>query len=181
MTDYIVRHGETTASRDGLFAGPGFVTELTDKGVMQAAEAGRAATNKGIERICSSTSPRALETARIIADVLGYASDIVPEPRIAEYDMGILSGTPFRGVMPHIIFGAEGSEDPDEFRLRVVNGVLEQHDPEVDTLFVAHNGVMQVLQTIYEGLYADNFRDLPKFAHAEAIPIDVPILRLFVL
>lgn len=178
MSDLIARHGETEYGLKGLFAGPGVDNPLTPLGVMQAEHLAEtlATSPVVVDRIVSSPTPRAYDTASIVARRLGTGLTIIQEPGITEYDMGELTGTPFRiknqgsgledggfrNLSADEVLATKGVEDPELFRNRVVDGIRRWSDPEKQTLFVAHGGVMQVIDTMRHGLPAREFRDLPK-------------------
>lgn len=76
MNLYFIRHGESTANRDRVFAGHWDV-ELTDLGEEQAIKAARQAKFDGIQIdiIISSPLKRAYRTAELIALELGILPD----------------------------------------------------------------------------------------------------------
>jgi broad specificity phosphatase PhoE len=78
---YLVRHGHTQMNEAGLFSGQ-TETPLTEKGKRQAAAAGEQASNLHIDYIVSSPLSRAHDTARIIAQTIGY-----PENKIELTDL----------------------------------------------------------------------------------------------
>ncbi|HET9098239.1 MAG TPA: histidine phosphatase family protein [Candidatus Saccharimonadales bacterium] len=73
---FFVRHGETVLNAAGLFSGR-TETSLTPNGKGQAREAGLKLLDKvpHIDLIICSTLSRTLETAQIIADVIGYPKE----------------------------------------------------------------------------------------------------------
>jgi bisphosphoglycerate-dependent phosphoglycerate mutase len=90
---YIVRHGESEYNAKGLLAG---ITDipLTDTGREQARQAGAQLAQLGITRIVSSPLVRAYETARIIADTIGFDPEaIIVDERLHERNFGELEGT----------------------------------------------------------------------------------------
>jgi broad specificity phosphatase PhoE len=89
-TMHFIRHGATPENADNTIREKD--AELTDEGRGQAAEAGRQLKEKGVNAIVSSTLPRAMETAHIIASKLG----IIPQfdSRLNTWGMGTLEGQP---------------------------------------------------------------------------------------
>jgi broad specificity phosphatase PhoE len=71
---YFVRHGEAEMNAQGVFAGR-TETPLTEKGREQARLAGEEAKALGIDLIISSPLSRAHDTAKIIAETIGYPVD----------------------------------------------------------------------------------------------------------
>jgi broad specificity phosphatase PhoE len=70
---YLVRHGETQANVDVVFAGPNFNSPLTENGREQAYAEGERILqdNITIDHIFTSPADRAVQTAEIIAAVIG--------------------------------------------------------------------------------------------------------------
>jgi probable phosphoglycerate mutase len=90
---YFIRHGETQDNIDEVW--PRIDVPLTDKGREQARKAGRDAKQQGLhfDLIISSTLPRAIETAQLVAAEVGYPLDrIETSPLLVERVMGDLTG-----------------------------------------------------------------------------------------
>ena len=92
---YFIRHGESEANLRHLFAGQRDDSSLTEKGKSQALIEGNKLKelNINVDVIISSPLKRAFDTAKIVADAIGYGKEIVVDSRIIEYDMGDLTGT----------------------------------------------------------------------------------------
>jgi broad specificity phosphatase PhoE len=91
-TFFLVRHGESENNVKRLLSSwpEKQIFHLTEKGREQATAAAEKLRGKEIMKIYSSPITRALETARIIADVVGV--DIVQDERLRETDFGIYDG-----------------------------------------------------------------------------------------
>lgn len=90
---YFCRHGLTQLNVDGKFAGAGTETPLTREGRLQAKQAGQEAKRLGIQHIVSSTQGRAHETAKIIAEEIGYPPEKIELNSLAvERHFGSLEG-----------------------------------------------------------------------------------------
>ncbi|MEZ4905113.1 MAG: histidine phosphatase family protein [Spirosomataceae bacterium] len=83
---YIVRHAK--AEDGGPFFND-FDRELTSSGIMDAAKMGKFLTNKGLKPhlLVSSSAPRALKTAQLIAEQLSFPSEFIKTTRDL-YDKG---------------------------------------------------------------------------------------------
>ncbi len=114
---YFIRHGESEANLREVFAGQKDDSALTEKGREQAREAGNKIKSLGlnIDIIVSSPLIRAFDTAKIVAQIIGYSKEIVIDGRITEYDMGILTGTPGHQITSKALVSAENAEDPEAF------------------------------------------------------------------
>ncbi|NQV88019.1 MAG: histidine phosphatase family protein [Parcubacteria group bacterium] len=159
---YFVRHGLSEANVKKVFAGQKDDSLLTEKGREQAKETGKEIITRKllIERIVSSPSKRALETAEIIAREINFdISKIIIDDRITEYDMGSLSGTPYNVISSSILVTAEGTENPQVFCNRICSCIKELDKLHGNTLVVSHGGVGRMLETIKEGRNVELFYD----------------------
>lgn len=101
---YIIRHAQAETEFASL---ADFDRQLTQAGISQAAHTGSAIAKTGIsfDLIISSTAARALQTAQIIADKTGYATNqIIKEPELYRSSfrlwMRIIHGIP--AIIEHI-------------------------------------------------------------------------------
>jgi probable phosphoglycerate mutase len=93
---FLVRHGESEANAAGVAQGSGLKSDLTEKGRSQAKQTGEFFKLKHIkfDKVYSSTSSRAVETADIIASELKYdIKEIKRDPLLNEGDSGNATGT----------------------------------------------------------------------------------------
>lgn len=74
---YFVRHGQSQANVDNVFAGPRLSAPLTTIGKKQAEAAGQRILDEKLRigRIITSPIERAHETAQFIARTIGYGSE----------------------------------------------------------------------------------------------------------
>ena len=93
---YFIRHGESEANLRHTFSGQQDDCLLTEKGRVQALAEGNKIKELGIkvDLIISSPLKRAQVTAQIVAEAINYNNEIKIDPRIIEYDMGDMTGTP---------------------------------------------------------------------------------------
>lgn len=87
---YFVRHGESEANILRVISNRGFQHGLTDKGRQQAALVAQQLKGAPIVKIFSSPLMRAVQTAQILAQMLGVPYETADALR--EYDCGILEG-----------------------------------------------------------------------------------------
>ncbi len=163
----LVRHGESLYNREGKVQGH-TNSLLTDLGREQARRVAEVLKDRGVEAIYTSDLARALETARIIGEVLGLEPVVLEGFR--EIALGEWEGRPIdeirRGDWENLerwysrpmnarIPGAESLED---FRKRVLatfQGVLEEHR-EGRIALVSHGGVLSVIISHVLGLDLNN-------------------------
>jgi len=160
MPLWFLRHGESEANARGRYAGGGEDSPLTEKGRLQARVA--------IERLPSDiswivTSPlaRAYETAAIVRDALGATVQLEVDDRVAEYNMGMMSGKPYQDVSTEEMVSSFDAEDPNEFWKRVTASLDELIERRGTGLLVAHTGVARVFVARREGLDPYDFRRAP--------------------
>jgi broad specificity phosphatase PhoE len=85
----LIRHGESTWNATGRWQGQGD-PPLSERGRAQAARLAEQLVNEGIDVIVASDLARALETAAILANALGVATE--SDPRLRELDVGRWTG-----------------------------------------------------------------------------------------
>ncbi len=92
---YFCRHGQSQLNKEGRWAGS-IETPLTDEGRAQARAAGKAAKTLGIDYILCSPLSRAHDTAKIIAEEIGYPLDQLDiNSLVIERHFGPLEGQPW--------------------------------------------------------------------------------------
>lgn len=171
---YFVRHGQSQANVRAVFAGPRLDAPLTDEGRAQAVAAARHIQTEHlhIDHIIASPVERAHTTAVLIAETLGIAPDSVRlDSRLAEYDMGSLSGQPLAGVTASQLVTAPGAENPKEFQRRVEAGLEDAKELPGNTLVVSHAGVGRMLETTRRGLDPATFFELPPYPNAQVVSL----------
>src|SRR6185295_13371408 len=161
----LVRHGQSTANRDGILQGR-TDTDLSDLGRRQAAQLGAWLHERGINWHAVYCSPlrRARDTARIIAGATG-APPPIEDPDLEEVHVGEMQGKSHAVLhQEHASFyqrGIEGMGDYSEFggesyadvQLRVQRlfaKLSERHrGAEQRVLLVSHGGLLfQLTKTL---------------------------------
>ena len=153
-----MRHGADDPDRLGGWSPFG----LTGEGRRQAREAAESLRGAGVERICSSDLPRAMETAEIAAEALGLA--VEPMPRFREADNGALAGLPVteaRERYPGLWWSRlewtqrwPGGESPALFHRRITDAWTDfrAENGGRTTLLVTHGGVIGVILCLERGI-----------------------------
>jgi len=170
MRLWLIRHGETDHNIKGVFQGQ-LDTPLTERGVEQAAQTGRAlAEIVRFDRVYASDLERALRTAHAVGEA--QSAEIRPDPRLRELHYGVLQGvayTDFRtvleehgihaewgpGVFSQTGIAAPGGESLDDLvaRLEAFLEDVRRHDGDAtDIAAVAHGGSLRTIITILLGL-----------------------------
>lgn len=166
---YFVRHGQSQANVDKVFAGSQLDSFLTVKGIRQADAAAQALEGKPFDIIVSSPLLRAQATARRIAKQLGYNGEILTEALLAERDFGEASGKRWDEVGALVDSGGVGGlETPEQLagRMRQLLSWFAKHEATY-ILAVGHGTAEGMLQTIYLGRPHHTFLETKELGNAE--------------
>lgn len=171
---YFVRHGESTSNLKKIYAGQRYDAKLTPKGEQQAREAGQKILDKGLDlhQLVSSPMTRAFRSAEIIAETIGFEGEIKKDARLAEFDMGDLSGKPWQDITSEQYTSANGSEDPEEFMIRVSSALDEYTKVQENVLISSHASVWRVIRASLEGIDPKHFYDMQSPPNGEIIPLE---------
>lgn len=144
---YFCRHGQSELNKAGMRAGQ-IETPLTEEGRLQAKQAGESARFLGIDYIISSPYSRALDTAQIIADAIGYPSEKIElNALFVERHFGVLEGQPYDPT--HNIDTIEGAEHTDLLFERVKKAYAHLQTIDADNvLVVGHSSTGRMLRHI---------------------------------
>jgi broad specificity phosphatase PhoE len=146
----VARHGEAEYETDLCSDDGGSLTPLGRK---QARELGVSLQGERVARVWTSSLSRAVQTAEIVAGLLGV--DVVVREGLREYGVGALAGTRlhekgyFEGVFRRWVAGdadaaIDGGERVDDVVARVqavLEEVADEHRGET-TLVVSHGGAI---------------------------------------
>lgn len=156
---YFVRHGLSQANVDRIWSGH-FDTLLVDEGRVQAQKAGESILEQSIhiDLIIASPLIRTQETARIIAEAIGYpVSKILTEQLLIERTFGILEGKlsdkffeQYKYPDLDTVQGAETVEALQERAQKVFDTI--QKRPEDNILLVGHGAFGRAIRRVAKGL-----------------------------
>lgn len=179
---YYLRHGQSQANVDGVYAGWSD-SPLTETGRQQAHQAAEVAKRLQIEKIFSSDLSRALETAEIVADALGMQrNEVIKTRKLREGGVGELAGKEDRGIpgtpnenMPgwdhysQTKNNSMGVEYIGDLRQRLQD-FLDELDmyPEETVLLVGHDVAGLTLREVLLRQYDDVFRQ-PSFPNGRIL------------
>jgi broad specificity phosphatase PhoE len=154
----LVRHGQSTANRDGILQGR-YDSPLSDLGRLQAAQLGAwfCRQKTVLDAVYSSPLTRARDTAQLVTEQLGRPP-VVIEPDLAEIHAGQMqekTGPVLRrdfptfyqrgieGLGDYSEFGGESYDDVQRRVSRVLGSLAERHrDGEQRVLLVSHGGFL---------------------------------------
>jgi len=169
---YFIRHGESEANRQGVFARDDVT--LTIKGINQVKKAAKQILSQKIliDVIISSPLRRAAQTAQIISDLIGLNKENIKyDWRISEYLVGEMAGQPEKGTSSLDLISAQGAENPFRFKKRVESFLNQYQNSQQNILVVSHTGVGRMIEVITKGLNPKTFYDLPKWPNAVLIKL----------
>lgn len=146
---YVMRHGLSLMNKAGLYSGRS-ETPLAPEGLEQARQAGEDIINLGlsIQKIVASPFSRAHDTARIIADVIGYPPEQIElNSLFIERDMGVMEGQPWSPDLD--LDGMSDVETRDTLFERCRFGYeFLQTIPEDVVLVVSHGATCRMLRHV---------------------------------
>lgn len=174
---YFVRHGETEANAAGVSSGSEFDTPLNDNGREQARTTGVELRGKKIDLIVSSPMSRAKETARIIADQVGYSPDkILVSDYFTERNMGIYSKNRESRFYADALADKlhESTETVAQMHKRVEKGLdwLKQQKAQ-NILLVSHGGISRILRLMHQNLPHSHMYKIDRLPNAEIYEFDL--------
>ncbi len=142
-----MRHGLTVMNAAGLRAG---ITEtpLTEEGKLTARSAAKAVEQLGIDCIVSSSMGRAVETAEIVAQVIGYPIDAIHKSDLLiERDFGVLEGAAY--VADQDLDNVDGMEKASVLQDRVIKALAWIDTlPGNTVLLVSHGATGRMLRHV---------------------------------
>jgi len=132
MKIFVVRHGETTWNKEGVFRGRKDVP-LNETGLWQAERTGAFFSRKGLSAIYSSPLARTIQTASLISQSAGVP--VTPDDAFIDMEFGLWDGLSLASVgegFPELLdtwryhpqrFRLQGAETLARVRKRVVDGL----------------------------------------------------------
>jgi broad specificity phosphatase PhoE len=173
-TVYFVRHGECVANVNGVIAGGGDDSPLTELGKIQAKETAQNLKDIQFDFVVSSPMSRAYDTAVIITEELHIAADsIMKKAEFTERNVGEFTGKPKEEYFAFEAAGGEAGETTSEMQERVREGLNWLGEQEFHNALVAtHNGTVRMIQTVLEDLPAKEFARFPQLHNGEYLKVD---------
>lgn len=160
----LVRHGQTTANRDGIVQGQ-LDTPLTEDGMASTVLKARKLVNFTFDAVYCSDLGRAKATLEIIARHVDGLPKAVYRADLREIDFGELSGKPKEEIMDTVLYhkanprlrypGGEGGDDLMS-RVRGFFAHADRKHGGCTILVVSHYGIMETAARLFTGHPHDN-------------------------
>ena len=99
-------------------------------------------------------------------------SEIIMDSRLAEYDLGLLTGRPRHAITSAELVSADEAEDPEAFMRRVTEAIHEYADMPGNTLIVSHAGVGRIFECARISKPLQEFYDIPGYPNASVVELD---------
>jgi len=158
MRLYLMRHAVSEGNEKGLFQGK-MDFPLSEKGREQSLKAAQFLRKHfKFERIISSPQKRALQTARIVAEVLNLPLEV--DDRIREISYGVMEGLPHEEVKKWDLYPKwlenpvenpiEGVDDFEELEGRLQSFLNDLEGENI--LIVTHGGIVRALTCLVTGI-----------------------------
>ena len=164
---YFVRHGETESNVQQIHAGH-FDSPLTATGVVQAEQAGEAAKPLHIDYIVSSPLMRAYDTAKIIADKIGFPEQSIEVNDLSiEQDVGTLTGQSWDADPA----GFSGIETTDSMENRAQELLRHLETISADNvLLVSHGSFGHAMWRVAQNRLSEPYYPEKDFKNAQIVP-----------
>jgi 2,3-bisphosphoglycerate-dependent phosphoglycerate mutase len=153
----LMRHGESEGNVANVWTSSHVGYPLTDKGHVQAREAGERFREEGVSALYASRIPRAQETAAEIGDVL--ALPVRTLAGVEEFDVGVHEGVHDDDVAPvaaevfgrwmrdgDLSAGFEGGESGESVVARMLAclDLVADENPAATSVVVSHGGAIAI-------------------------------------
>ena len=173
-TVFLVRHGRSTANKDGVLAGRIAGVQLDDVGQAQAAHAGARLSGIALGAIVTSPLERTKQTAAAIVTAVGRTPRATVDRSFIECDYGSWSGQPLKKLSkqalwstiqdrPSVVTFPDG-ENMSAMAARANSAVrawdqrmLEDHDGKA-WVAVTHGDIIKAIVADALGLHLDGFQ-----------------------
>lgn len=158
---YFVRHGQSVSNAQGVHAGRGLDSELTDQGRQNSRLSAQKAKKDGIkiDQIIASPMKRTWDTALEFAHV--YNLSVTVDDRLKEYDIGLATGVPITDCDNDYQTSNPSSEPVIDFQARVLDFLQSIDNSDQNILIVSHGGVARIIRYSYMDSKPNNFLDMP--------------------
>ncbi|MEA3190015.1 MAG: hypothetical protein QOD77_597 [Thermoplasmata archaeon] len=194
---FIVRHGETPANHDRILQGPRIDTQLSERGLLQAASVAEAMARHPIQALYSSPLARARQTAEAV--MRGHASSIAGSlavqvvPELYEMDYGLLAGRSYDDVAPEMAqvldawklgfldepFPGGESARVAQHRIRPFAERVRRQAATADVAVVAHGRINRVLIATLTGAGLTRLEEFPQSnASISVLAVDEESVRV---
>lgn len=146
---YFMRHGLSVSNMRGLLSGRDD-TPLAKEGIKQCEAAAKQISKLNIDAIVSSPMQRAMESAKIIAEAIGYPEDkIIVSELFMEREFGPLEGADYRHYRHQNLDNSEGVEHSSSIIKRAEQGLeLLKGIPADNILVVSHGSLGRALRHV---------------------------------
>lgn len=174
----LIRHGESQANRQGVFAGQ-IDPDLESKGVKQAQLTAKyISENYNVDKIYSSDLQRAYKTALCLAKEVN--TDVIKNEKLREISAGQWEGKKFSELvteypmeydmwMTHIGYaGCVGGENVKQLGERIMNAltqIAEENDGKTVAI-ATHATPIRAAQSIIESGSVENMENIPWASNA---------------
>lgn len=179
MTLYFARHGQCVSNANGILAGKSDDSPLTELGKTQAKQLASQLKAANITTIICSPLVRAKDTALIIAAELAISgAAVITDERLAERDMGQMSGQRIKDLPDGDWSDVPGVERPEDFKKRVLSAMSEIAQRQDDVvLVVAHAAVYCMIVASRQGIDPSDFFSVQPIANGHVTTLDVAWLQ----
>ena len=184
MTTFLlIRHGESEANRQGIFAGHLDVA-LQNTGLRQAqATAQYIVENYKVDKVYASDLKRAFDTGKCVADLIGTTP--IPNKNLREIFAGKWDGCKFDDLVNNFKEDyrtwltdigncrCTGGESVGELGDRVMSALTDiaKDNPDKTIVIATHATPIRIVQCLLSGFSLDSMKDVPWVTNASITEI----------
>ena len=174
----LIRHGESEANNEGMFAGNKDVS-LKERGIEQAKKTAEyISENYEVDYVYASDLKRAYKTGEVIADLLGLK--VIADKRLREIYAGKWEGKKFTELEENfaddykcwltdigncICSGGESVKELGERVFKAISEIAEKNDGKT-VVIATHATPIRALQCILGGYSFDQMKNIPWVSNA---------------
>lgn len=157
---YVVRHAQSLANQEKVFAGQSLDSPLTTQGIEEFTKFCESIGIK-FDLIYASSLGRAIDSAEILRRSCG--GEIKTDSRIGELDFGKLAGKTYTPFDTPEMYAQNHIESKESFYERVRSFYLEiaKFNHDLNIVVVAHAGVAKMLLGIANGINYTDYNAYP--------------------
>ena len=180
----LVRHGESEANRQDLFAGH-FDADLQNRGMEQARKTAKfLSENFKIDKVYASDLKRAYNTGKAVADLFGL--EVIPDENLREIFAGEWEGLAFDYLLETYVedYGrwkndignarCTGGESVQELAKRIlaeVEKIAKENDGKT-VVIATHATPVRAMECAWRGMTFDEMKDIPWVTNASVTEAD---------
>lgn len=159
---YFMRHAQSTANRDGVYAGHSAEALLTPEGRAKLRTFAMS-NQQRFDKIYTSELIRSVESAQIFLEEQAWSAPTIADQRINELDFGSLTGKSYLKFDSEELYRKFNIEPKSAFYERVKSFYddIRQEAEQSDVLIIGHAGTGKILYAIIHDIPYTDYNSVP--------------------